>query len=419
VIPRNIYVDVENTLTVSFISGIQRVVKELLVQLAAQPKSDFVFIPVVHCRYCHGWRQLSDAERTSLYSSGSPGKSVSAHSQMFRRLAGKLLGENASATLREFRIWCQHVQEHKKLRLADFASGSIFLDLEASWHNPLLRNSLLPALRRNGVSVVTLHYDIIPILFPDRTHRNTVRVFTRHLHAHLAHSDLIICISHHSELELIRYACQQVGHQQLNTAVLRLGSNIRRTVAPNTRWPLPKDISKFVLCVGTVEPRKNHEILLDAFDAISQDYPDLGLVIVGRLGWDSDRVIKRIQQHSRYDVRLFWLQNIDDDTLSELYRRAYLNVVPSLYEGFGLPITEALQCGSVTLSSHAGALPEAGGDFVTYFDPNRGDELASRLRELLEDLAQYKERKSTLDKYVPTFWEQTADELRAVIRKHF
>jgi glycosyltransferase involved in cell wall biosynthesis len=115
---------------------------------------------------------------------------------------------------------------------------------------------------------------------------------------------------------------------------------------------------RFLLAVGTVEPRKNHALLLQAFDRL--EAKDAGLVIVGRKGWMADDVAAALTGHPEFGKRLFWYEALDDPSLVALYRHAHASVLPSQYEGYGLPVVEALSQGCATVVSDAGSLPHAG-----------------------------------------------------------
>ena len=412
---RNVYVDVQNTLKVPFVSGIQRVVKELLGRLT-QRQAEINVIPVIHCPFCQGWRRLSDSETRAIRSFDSGGNSLQVGNRTVRDFVTKLIGRNGTVMLRRCWDWYGHSKSHMGLRLPEFEPGSVFLDLEASWHNPLPRSSLLPALKRSGIRLVTFHYDIVPILFPEKTHRDTIGIFKSHLHAHLMNSDLFICISKQVERDLQIYASQCTDCSKPNTVTIALGSDTFDSDATTCEWPLPPGLKRFLLCVGTIEPRKNHQALLDAFDNISSDYVDLGLVIVGRAGWQAETITERIKSHSLYKTRLFWLSNVDNGTLVQLYKQAFVNVVASAYEGFGLPVTEALRHGCVTLSSNAGALPEAGRQLVEYFDPNDRSGLVFLLRKYLSCPAKHERRLQAVQASRMTSWDQTAEQLSGLLR---
>lgn len=416
--PTRVYFDVENTLRVPFISGIQRVVRELSRRLIGKSDLDFEFIPVVYCNYCNGWRKLSVNETEQLQELSFSDAIVNQDIPAYRKIATKLLGKKAKAKVRSLYKRITHPVWHKNLLLPNFEAGSIFLDLDASWHNEVKRSSLLPALKEDGVYVVAFHYDIIPILFPDLMHEKLPPLFIEHLNAQLQECDLFICISRNSEIDLLNYSNNQFPDKKLNTTTIKLGADMFQVSEANVTWPLPEVNLRYILCVGTIEPRKNYNLILDAFDFLSGIYQDLNLVIVGREGWGSAETFSRIKEHKLFGQRLFWLSGVSDDVLSRLYMNAFLTVVPSLYEGFGLPVIEALKWGCVTLSSSRGALTEAGGNFVEYFDPDD----QSALVGLLESYLSSNDReinKVFLKKYNVPSWTDTVVELKRILNDSF
>ena len=139
--PTRVYFDVENTLRVPFISGIQRVVRELSRRLIGNLTSGFEFIPVVYCSYCKGWRKLSVGETERLKKLSLSDAIADQDIPAYRKLATKILGKKVKAILREFHNRATHPVWHKDFLLPKFEPGSIFLDIDASWHNELKRSS--------------------------------------------------------------------------------------------------------------------------------------------------------------------------------------------------------------------------------------------------------------------------------------
>jgi alpha-1,2-rhamnosyltransferase len=167
---------------------------------------------------------------------------------------------------------------------------------------------------------------------------------------------------------------------------------------------------RVVLCVGTIEPRKNHTTLLDAFEQLGDSRDDLMLVIAGRAGWETDAVVERLRHHPLLNTAIFWPERVSDAELEQLYRKAWVVVTPSLAEGFGLPLAEALAHGCAVLASDAGAHREVGGDCVTYFDPTSTRELANGLLALKEEGA----HTAALQRgaaWEPSTWQAATDEL--------
>ena len=199
------------------------------------------------------------------------------------------------------------------------------------------------------------------------------------------HADRLLAISQTVRDDLISVACDR-GWPQCDVQVVRLGCDFTPSAGDGDPEAGEGDLGTvlrrggYLLCVGTLEPRKNQALLLDAFDALRDEIAGLTLVLAGRSGWLADDLVRRIQEHPLFGDRLFWLQGIPDAILKRLYRRAGAMVYPSLYEGYGLPVVEALAAGTITLCSDRGALPETASGFAELFDPTSAGELVALLR---------------------------------------
>jgi glycosyltransferase involved in cell wall biosynthesis len=145
----------------------------------------------------------------------------------------------------------------------------------------------------------------------------------------------------------------------------------------------------YLLTVGTLEPRKNHLRLLQAFAKLTRRVyrqPGSGpiLVIAGRLGWKFEPIFREIARLN-LGASVRFLTNIDDDDLLSLYRHARAFVFPSLYEGFGIPPLEAMACGIPVAASTAGALSEVLGSAALFFNPLDVDEMSTVMEQILID----------------------------------
>jgi glycosyltransferase involved in cell wall biosynthesis len=142
----------------------------------------------------------------------------------------------------------------------------------------------------------------------------------------------------------------------------------------------------FVLAAGTLEPRKNLPRLVEAYrqlpEALRERHP---LVVVGALGWETGATLDALDSLGGQAIRLGY---VSDATLAELYRRCAVFCYPSLGEGFGLPVLEAMAAGAAVLTSNLSSLPEVGGDAVAYADPYDVASIAAGLRRVLEDEVQ-------------------------------
>jgi glycosyltransferase involved in cell wall biosynthesis len=170
----------------------------------------------------------------------------------------------------------------------------------------------------------------------------------------------------------------------------------------------------YVLYVGTLEPRKNVVLLADAWEGLRAEDPEmLPLLIAGGYGWKSRNVQARLRRLSGDGVQM--LGRVDEERLVRLLQGASCFVYPSLYEGFGLPVAEALACGVPVIASRSSSLPEVAGDAALLVDPDDPLELAAALRRVLGDRALAADLASRGPAQAARFrWEHAAAELEAV-----
>jgi len=141
----------------------------------------------------------------------------------------------------------------------------------------------------------------------------------------------------------------------------------------------------FILSVGTIEPRKNYARLLDAYHMlVKKKNIKEKLVIVGRMGWDFDE-IQELSENNELKDRVVFPGFITPEELAAFYSQATIFVLPSLYEGFGLPILEAMTFGLPLITSNISALPEVAGDAAIFVNPYNRREIANAMFRLLRD----------------------------------
>ena len=214
----------------------------------------------------------------------------------------------------------------------DEVDAFLFLDLNPSADYALVHREL----RRRRRPVVSLIYDIIPIIRPEWFETNATRAFRVYVQQMLAISDVIVVNSDQVRIDLLSLGWRVPGEIR----VIPLGSSFR----PRPPTP-PRDDRLSLMYVSTVEPRKGHDILLGAFDLLRSAGLDVDLSIVGRKGWLADGIAESITSHPDFGGRLRWHRNADDLTMSSLARSSTVGVFPSQVEGFGLFLEEGLSQG--------------------------------------------------------------------------
>jgi glycosyltransferase involved in cell wall biosynthesis len=172
----------------------------------------------------------------------------------------------------------------------------------------------------------------------------------------------------------------------------------------------------YLLCVGTVQPRKNYQMLIQAFRNVAHQFPH-DLIIAGGEGWLFDQILAEIAEQG-LDDRVRFIGFVDDQHLPALYSEASLFLFPSIYEGFGLPLLEAMACGVAVISSSASSLPEVAGDACLKLPPNDLDRWTEAMIALLSNPSRRKGMIADGFLQVRDFtWENAADRLRGVYRK--
>ncbi|MDH7568297.1 MAG: glycosyltransferase family 1 protein, partial [Armatimonadota bacterium] len=176
---------------------------------------------------------------------------------------------------------------------------------------------------------------------------------------------------------------------------------------------------RFILCVGTIEPRKNHLTLLAAFERFAAESNDreTHLVLVGGLGWKYEPILAALDA-SPLRQRIHHFSGVSTPGVAELYRRALMTVYPSLYEGFGLPVLEAMACGCPVVCSNVSSLPEAGGDAALLVDPHDVEGLAHAMCRVARNEALRAHMRDAGLRHAGRFtWEASARDTLAVYER--
>lgn len=217
----------------------------------------------------------------------------------------------------------------------------------------------------------------------------------------------VIAISEFSKAEVTRHT--GVSADRISVTPLAASEEFSRA-QPTGAEDIP---GPYILCVANTYPHKNVHALIEAYAALQKDIPH-HLVLVGkpRLGEPlAAAAIRRIPDPSR----LHRIEALSRERLIALYQHAALFVFPSLYEGFGLPVLEAMMAGTPVLTTRCGSIPEVGGDAVDYFDPGKPGDLADRMRSLLSG-AENKTARARA-RAITFTWAKTAELTLAALRR--
>jgi len=251
--------------------------------------------------------------------------------------------------------------------------GDQLVLLDSSWHSDLFAH--VERLKRDGVGMIAVIYDLIPLTHPQFYDTRLVEVFSEWFDWVTRTADGYMAISATVRDQVREELRQRIGVEQTHQRwfdFFHLGSeldlhNDEAMVEPRLKQ-LFTTSEPVYLMVSTIEPRKNHAYLLDAFEHAWAAGSTARLCIAGRVGWKCDALLARVRNHPELNQRLFMFNDLSDTSLEHAYAHASALVFPSFVEGFGLPLVEAMQRGLPAMGSDIAVFREIGGEFMAYFD---------------------------------------------------
>ncbi len=257
--------------------------------------------------------------------------------------------------------------------------------------------------KRNGFQIpflVTIH-DVIFKRFPEYYKPVDRRIYDKKWSYACENSDLIIAISEQTKRDIVEF--YGVDSKKINVLYQSCHENFRKTYQAEElkktklKFNLPDE---FVLNVGTIEPRKNLENIVKGMTEASNKVP---LVVIGRKT-DYFQEIKQLIHESKDRIaEVIFLENVSINDLPIIYRLASAFIYPSLFEGFGIPIIEALYSGTPVITSKDGCFSEAGGPLSRYIDPKKPSEIAHALDQVIANNNLRKEMIEAGHDYVQKF----------------
>ena len=221
-----------------------------------------------------------------------------------------------------------------------------------------------------GFRTVLAVYDLTPAEMPQYHSVDPVPDFAQTLRT----ADVLLVVSKSTAEDLRTFARRReltvppLVHLPLGSALVEETPTVPGAMRPSDG----QEPERFVLCVGTIEPRKNHPLILDVWEMLlTEQSPDAVpiLVVAGRRGWLATETMSRLTRTPGFGGVLQFLEQPSDGELAWLYRNCAFTVYPALYEGWGLPVSESLDFGKLCLTSNRSSLPEAGEGLTDLLDP--------------------------------------------------
>lgn len=253
------------------------------------------------------------------------------------------------------------------------------------------------------ISILDVSYKHFPEMFPKKDLLK-LAVWGKYS---IRNAKRIITISNSSKNDIIKE--YRINPNKVNVVSVGIKEVMQSSISSKDFIDKYNLSNPFILFVGTIQPRKNIVKLIEALSLMKNK--NLDLVVVGRKGWDYEQTINAPKKFGIED-RVKFFDNVSNEDLPLFYKKAEVFVLPSLYEGFGLPVLEAMQYGCPVVTSDTSSLPEAGGNAALYFDPKNAADIADKIEKVLASEKIKKEMIEKGYKQVKKFsWEKSAKEV--------
>lgn len=296
-----------------------------------------------------------------------------------------------------------------------FLWSRIFFPLHLMSHKPdvLFCPAHYSPTGYNGKLIVTIH-DLSYYYFPDEFLKKDLYKLQNWTADSIQKAQRVLAVSKTTKKDVLKFfpdaaAKVQVVYNGFDTPERKKPTDILKK--------LNVEENKFLLFVGTLQPRKNVPIIIEALQLLRLKGKDLKLVLVGKKGWLYDEILRKAEES---DVResIIFTDYLPDEDVQTLYKKALCFVHPSLYEGFGIPVLEAMAGECPVISSQEASLPEVAGDAALYFDPRNAQNLSEQILKLMQskNLANELIGKG-LERIALFSWEQCGEETLKVLQE--
>ena len=291
----------------------------------------------------------------------------------------------------------------------DFIKGDVFISAGLNWDHPYIHYIYAQKMEKN-LKFFQVIYDIVPVIMPEFCVPGMEHNFSRFVLDTVWTADCIFSISDHTSKDISRFI-ETNGLNEVPIKRMHLGTDL--LVAPEVQSIYGLKKKRFVVYVSSIEPRKNH---ITAFHVWRELISDIGaetfpLVVVGKPQWNSSDIVSIMRQSSSiYPKYIKILTDVNDNELSWLYANAAFTIYPSLYEGWGLPISESLAQGTPCICSSSSSMPEAAQGFCDLLSPLDQPSWRRACKLYMQDTAFLAEKSLRVGKrYQPLTWREAMD----------
>ena len=278
----------------------------------------------------------------------------------------------------------------------------------------------IPIYRRKNLKVVVTIHDLAFKIFPDYFTKKDLTKLNKLSDMAIIASDHIIAVSYSTKNDILKFY-PQINADKITVVYHGFDPElfqreISQEESEKVLSKLKTQNSKFILYVGAIQPRKNLEVLISAFERIKEKNPELKLVFAGAPAWKYQKTLDKIAA-SKFSDDIIVTGNLDFEKISILYQNAKMFVFPSLYEGFGIPVLEAMAAKTPVILARNSSLMEVGGEAALYFETENSADLANCMQKIIEDDVLREELVRKGNEQAANFsWEKCARETLNILR---
>lgn len=411
------------------LTGIPRVMNELTIRYAAREDVIFAVWDTKECKmyqvniletlarrgemisYLHASNSHSKTPQPPMTTKRAATFATKAAKGILRRLDDR--GVKPAGYVRE-KLSVQQKNSYKEVVVG---KDDTFFVLWGEQHDRRYIDILLD-YRAKGTKIAQISYDILPLITPQYSGHSTDSMY-EYTKTIFPIADIVFSISNNTKGDIEKWLkSNKLAVPRVE--VFRLGDDFQQSKQLKPQDEVFRKSAlkgnDYALCVGTIEARKNHTLLYYVYKlAVRRGVELPKIVVVGRKGWRTEDIYDLIKNDPETKDKFVLLESVSDDELSWLYENALFSVYPSFYEGWGLPIAESIAYGTPCISSNTSSMPEIAGDLIAYFSPLSTDECLEAMRNLLVPDRLTKAKK-TIEKYKPTSWDTTFEQVDKHIR---
>ncbi|MGC8483819.1 MAG: glycosyltransferase family 4 protein [Thermodesulfobium sp.] len=400
--PPRLFIDCSETYKINLISGIQRVVRNIIERRELITKELGVeVIPVVFDkdRYIRLDEFLKTKSKVNLKEiSKGIIKSKIKDERIYSILKSIYL---KAKLIRSYFLYFRKNIIPKEEGL--FKSSDILLMIDIYW-NPeyecFCYKNIISELKRNKVKIINLVYDVLALENPNYVMKYFFKQLYNSFYYMLSYTDCILTISKSEKIRIENYLRSINVEKEVD--YFYLGSDFASKKIDENKLKELEKFTPYFLMVGTIEPRKGYDVAFDAFEKLWEKGFDKNLVIVGKVGWMVDELIAKMKNSKFYDKKLFILNSVPDDFLQGFYIKSKAVICASRREGFGLPVIEAMHYKKPLITTDIDVFREIGGDYPVYFKCGDSDDLIRAILDLENYSFDYKEKS-----FKPLTWDES------------